>query len=93
MRILLFDEDLSVDGGSTDPVRNLQLAAALKWAKEQDVPKENIEKALAKVLSMLTIGLENSCLRRLSQARQGKAKEGNSFTYEALAYNSVGLIM
>ncbi|KAF8892629.1 transcriptional regulator-domain-containing protein [Infundibulicybe gibba] len=35
-------------GGSADPVKNLALAAAIRWAKEQDVPKENIEKALAK---------------------------------------------
>ncbi|KAG6884503.1 hypothetical protein C0993_010526 [Termitomyces sp. T159_Od127] len=36
-------------GGSTDPLKNLQLAAVLKRAKEMNVPKENIEKALAKV--------------------------------------------
>ncbi|KAF9466399.1 YebC-like protein [Collybia nuda] len=35
-------------GGSADPNKNLQLAAILKRAKEQDIPKENIEKALAK---------------------------------------------
>ncbi|KAF8162981.1 transcriptional regulator TACO1-like protein [Crassisporium funariophilum] len=36
-------------GGSTDPQKNAQLAAALKKAKEQGVPKENIEKTLARV--------------------------------------------
>ncbi|KAG5639597.1 hypothetical protein H0H81_010799 [Sphagnurus paluster] len=36
------------NGGSIDPTKNLQLAAVLKRAKELDVPKENIEKALAK---------------------------------------------
>ncbi|KAG6866073.1 hypothetical protein C0991_008825 [Blastosporella zonata] len=38
----------STEGGSTDPLKNLHLAAILKRAKEMDVPKENIEKALAK---------------------------------------------
>ncbi|KAF8232376.1 YebC-like protein [Tricholoma matsutake] len=60
-------------GGSADPIKNILLAATLKWAKEQDIPKGNIEKALAK-------------------ATQGKYKEGDRFTYEALAY-SVGLII
>lgn len=32
-----------------DPTKNLQLAAVLRRAREMDVPKENIEKALAKV--------------------------------------------
>ena len=36
-------------GGSIDPKTNLMLAAALKKAKDQGVPKENIEKAIAKV--------------------------------------------
>lgn len=36
-------------GGSADPNKNLQLAAVLKRAREIDLPKENIEKALAKV--------------------------------------------
>jgi len=36
------------NGGSTDPVHNLQLAGALRRARDQGVPKENIEKALAK---------------------------------------------
>lgn len=39
----------STEGGSTDPLKNLHLAAVLKRAKDMDVPKENIEKALAKV--------------------------------------------
>lgn len=41
--------NILVGGGSADPNKNLQLAAVLKRAKEQDIPKENIEKALAKV--------------------------------------------
>lgn len=36
-------------GGSPDPALNLQLAAALKKAKDQGVPKENIAKALTRV--------------------------------------------
>ncbi|KAF8638493.1 hypothetical protein AX16_010476 [Volvariella volvacea WC 439] len=62
------------NGGSADPTKNLALAAVLKWAKEQDVPKENIEKAIVK-------------------ATQGKGKEGESLTYEALACNSVGVMI
>ncbi|KAG5645016.1 hypothetical protein DXG03_007293 [Asterophora parasitica] len=62
------------DGGSADPTKNLQLAAVLKRAKEMDVPKENIEKALAK-------------------ATQGKDPNANTFVYEALAFNTVGLIV
>lgn len=38
----------TTDGGSTDPSLNLQLASVLSRAKEQDVPKDNIERALAK---------------------------------------------
>ncbi|KDR73460.1 hypothetical protein GALMADRAFT_124566 [Galerina marginata CBS 339.88] len=34
-------------GGSVDPEKNVQLATVLKKAKEQGVPKDNIEKALA----------------------------------------------
>ncbi|PFH52365.1 hypothetical protein AMATHDRAFT_74163 [Amanita thiersii Skay4041] len=62
------------NGGSAEPALNLQLAAALKRAKEQDVPKDNIEKALAK-------------------ATGGRDKVGDSLTYEALAFNSVGVII
>lgn len=47
------DSDLSVEGGSADPIKNILLAATLKWAKEQDIPKGNIEKALAKVRHLL----------------------------------------
>lgn len=42
---------IMVDGGSADPIQNLQLAGALKRARDQGIPKENIEKALAKVFS------------------------------------------
>jgi len=43
------DWEIYVVGGSTDPTKNPLLATVLKWAREQDVPKENIEKALVKV--------------------------------------------
>jgi len=36
------------NGGSTDPNLNLQLASVLRRAKEQGIPKDNIERALAK---------------------------------------------
>ncbi|KAF8061496.1 transcriptional regulator TACO1-like protein [Lyophyllum atratum] len=62
------------NGGSTDPAKNLQLAAVLKRAKEMDVPKENIEKALAK-------------------ASHGKDQNAGTFIYEAMAFNTVGLII
>lgn len=38
-------------GGSTDPSQNNQLLAALKKAKDLGVPKENIDKALARVFN------------------------------------------
>jgi len=36
-------------GGSADPDKNVLLSNALKKAKEQGVPKENIAKSLARV--------------------------------------------
>jgi Transcriptional regulator len=68
---------VSADGGSIDPSKNLQLATVLKWAKEQNVPKENIEKALAKVsvqrclssLARLMLRLPISGRTREEQAR------------------------
>ncbi|KAG6889734.1 hypothetical protein C0995_015032 [Termitomyces sp. Mi166 len=64
----------STEGKSTDPLKNLQLAAVLKRAKDMDVPKENVEKALAK-------------------ASRSKDQSGDTFIYEVLAFNSVGLII
>ncbi|KAF9009348.1 transcriptional regulator TACO1-like protein [Cyathus striatus] len=61
-------------GGSADPVKNLQLAGAIKRAKDQGVPKENIAKALEKAI-------------------KGKEGNGEIITYEALAFNSVGLMI
>ena len=40
---------LRADGGGVNPEENSALAAALKRAKEQGVPKDNIENALKKV--------------------------------------------
>lgn len=62
------------NGGSTDPALNLQLAAVLKRAKEQNVPRDNIERALAK-------------------AKSAGGRVGETSTYEALAHNSVGLVI
>lgn len=42
-------------GGSADPEVNHQLEAVLKKVREQGVPKDNIEKALAKVRAQLAI--------------------------------------
>ncbi|EAU88190.1 hypothetical protein CC1G_03862 [Coprinopsis cinerea okayama7 len=62
-------------GGSPDPSQNAQLAAVLKNYKEQGVPKDNLEKALAK-------------------AGAGKEKGGGeSVTYEAMAFGSVGVVI
>ncbi|KAF8803542.1 YebC-like protein, partial [Phlegmacium glaucopus] len=61
-------------GGSIDPKTNLHLAAALKKAKDQGVPKENIEKAIAK-------------------AGNSREKGGSPVSYEALAFNTVGVIV
>ncbi|KNZ75410.1 UPF0082 protein C8D2.12c, partial [Termitomyces sp. J132] len=63
----------STEGGSTDPLKNVQLATVLKRAKDMNVPKENIEKALAKA----------------SRGKEG----GDTFVYEVLAFNHVGLII
>ncbi|KAG7092246.1 hypothetical protein E1B28_008612 [Marasmius oreades] len=60
-------------GGSADPEKNVSLAAVLKRVKAQNVPKENIAKALAKA---------------------DKAKgSGETTVYEAIACNSVGIII
>ena len=40
---------MSLAGRSADPYLNALLANVLKWAKDSDVPKENIEKAIARV--------------------------------------------
>ncbi|KXN82522.1 hypothetical protein AN958_02373 [Leucoagaricus sp. SymC.cos] len=60
-------------GGSADPNLNSQLAAVIKKAKDQDVPKDNIERAIERA--------------------QGKNKKGEIVTYEALAFESVGIII
>lgn len=44
----------TVGGGSIDPKTNSQLAAAVKKAKDQGVPRENIEKAIAKVKTLFS---------------------------------------
>jgi hypothetical protein len=42
-------------GGSPDPDKNAQLATVVKKYKEQGVPKDNIERALAKVCWSLSV--------------------------------------
>lgn len=80
----------TIDGGSPDPTLNLQLASVLSRAKEQDVPKDNIERALAKACFIKFRPFPFSVF---DKAGGGKEKVGESLTYEALAHNSVGLIM
>jgi len=60
-------------GGSADPNSNFQLAAVIKKARDQDVPKDNIERAFERA--------------------EGKNKKGEVVTYEALAFDSVGIII
>ena len=48
---------MSLAGGSADPNLNALLANVLKWAKDSDVPKENIEKAIARVSPLAHIRL------------------------------------
>ncbi|KAG6821156.1 hypothetical protein H0H93_005376 [Arthromyces matolae] len=67
-------------GGSTDPLKNLQLAAVLKRAKDMDVPKENIEKALAKNEGVLTPATNH-------RARQTPVK----FMFKRMGYVTVSL--
>jgi transcriptional/translational regulatory protein YebC/TACO1 len=43
-----------VAGGSADPEKNSSLAAALRNAKSEGVPKANIENALKKVGSVVS---------------------------------------
>jgi transcriptional/translational regulatory protein YebC/TACO1 len=82
---------LSIEGGSTDPEKNTMLAASLKTAKVSGVPKENIERALAKVRRQRCI--HSSSLLRHTQASGGKDKGSQLITYEALAYGTIGVIM
>lgn len=48
-----------IGGGSTDPEKNTTLAAVLRTAKASGVPRDNIERALAKVRHQ---SLDKSCL-------------------------------
>ncbi|KAJ4488207.1 DUF28-domain-containing protein [Lentinula aciculospora] len=59
--------------GGVDPDKNSVLAAVIKRLKAQDVPKDNITKALSKAAKV-----KNS---------------GDISTYEAIACNSVGIII
>jgi len=69
------------------------LAAALKKAKDQGVPKENIAKALTRV-RLLDLSM-NEPHRHIipHQAGGGKDGAGSRLVYEALAFDSVGLVM
>ncbi|KAH6918939.1 transcriptional regulator TACO1-like protein [Coprinopsis sp. MPI-PUGE-AT-0042] len=62
-------------GGSADPGKNVHLATIVKKYKDGGVPRENIEKALAKASS------------------KEKGGGGESVTYEAMAFGSVGIVV
>jgi transcriptional/translational regulatory protein YebC/TACO1 len=59
-----------VAGGSTDPENNTALATVLRAAKASAVPKENIERALAKVRHQILEGAV------CSASRTGKRRKG-----------------
>ena len=46
---ILVDSIYVIEGGSADPETNHALAAVIKKAKSQGVPRDNLEKALKKV--------------------------------------------
>lgn len=55
---------LLAEGGSADPELNTALAAVIKRARVQGVPKDNVENALKKVCT--TLGLSDPvCLRAI----------------------------
>jgi translational activator of cytochrome c oxidase 1 len=68
----------------------VQLASVLRRAKEQDIPKDNIERALAKVCFVES---QHSPFLGFDKAEGGKERAGETLIYEALFHNSVGLIM
>ena len=65
----------TVGRGSIDPKTNLHLAAALRKAKDQGVPKENIEKAIAKV-NRVSISSSSLASFPCTSGRQSKGKRG-----------------
>lgn len=68
------------------------LAATLRTAKALGIPKDNIERALAKVT--LQIYNNNFIFTwPCTQASGGKDKGSQPMTYEALAHGVVGVIM
>jgi translational activator of cytochrome c oxidase 1 len=68
----------------------LQLASILRRAKEQGIPKDNIERALAKVYFVES---RHFPFLGFDKAEGGKERAGETLIYEALVHNSVGLIM
>lgn len=76
-------------GGSADPSSNFQLAAVIKKARDQDVPKDNIERAFERV----SIHFRVLVTLLTDHQAEGKNKKGEVVTYEALAFESVGIVM
>jgi transcriptional/translational regulatory protein YebC/TACO1 len=81
----------TVGGGSADPEKNSALAAILRRLK--DIPKENIQNALDKVVEALGPFYFTSPLSPAHQAIRKRDQRGENIVYEVLAYNKVGLIM
>ena len=80
-------------GGSADPDKNALLANTLKKAKEQGVPKENIAKSLSRVKYLAPAKSVLHLTQFYFSQCVGGERTGERFTYEALAFNSVGIIM
>ena len=78
--------------GNSNPETNASLAAAIKRAKSNGVPKDNIEKAIQKVPSHVSELTSSSGLIRF-QATSSKAGGDQAVTYEAMGPGSVGIVM
>lgn len=72
----MFDNNCwSLGGGSADPNLNVQLATVIRKAKDQDVPKDNIERAIERVRSPMVLEFEgylSNCTRPMARIRRVK---------------------
>lgn len=83
----------SAVGGSLDPEKNAMLATTLKKAREQGVPKDNIEKALANVKSSWPstseVSFDEWCL--CCSAHEVKSTRENGWYMRRLLSSRLGL--
>ena len=80
-----------VAGGSPDPAMNATLATVLKKAKADGVPKENIDKALARVNALTK---SKWILLTHFKASGGQGKDASQHVvYEAMVSGSVAVVM